>query len=380
MDMSDIRNWTTHCSCHVCKDRQVSEGEQMTSLFEDYNFIARNEEWELTPHQYLLCQQRMKTFIFGTRRWEILHVRHFQEPRFDEGMINSLVMHDGRKSLLKALSKTFARRNKRDEVVPGDMWSADFVKGKGSGLIFLLHGKPGVGKTCTAECIAAFTCRPLMVLTPSDIGTTIDDVEENLMKNFKTARSWGAVLLIDEADVFMEERTAADLERNGLVAAFLRQLENYDGILFLTTNRVGAFDDAFISRVHVQMYYPDFTDDQRQQVWKTFINKLAREKSESMRLNIDAKEYIRGAEMRAVKWNGREIRNAFQTAVALAEYDAEVDEEGKTIVNDTHFRSVVELSRDFKDYLKELHRGDESMRAQRKSERLDTFSTPVKGN
>lgn len=62
--------------------------------------------------------------------------------------------------------------------------------------------------------------------------------------------------------------------------------------------------------------------------------------------------------------------------MALAEYDAETDEEGKTIVNDTHFRSVVELSKDFKDYLKELHRGDESIRAQRKSERLDTFSTP----
>lgn len=81
---------------------------------------------------------------------ERLHVRHFQEPSFDEGMINSLVMHDGRKNLLKALSKSFARRNKHDQVVPGDMWSADFVKGKGSGLIFLLHGKPGVGKTCTA--------------------------------------------------------------------------------------------------------------------------------------------------------------------------------------------------------------------------------------
>lgn len=81
---------------------------------------------------------------------ERLHVRNFQEPSFDEGMINSLVMHEGRKNILKALSKSFARRNKHDKVVPGDMWSADFVKGKGSGLIFLLHGKPGVGKTCTA--------------------------------------------------------------------------------------------------------------------------------------------------------------------------------------------------------------------------------------
>ncbi len=60
-----------------------------------------------------------------------------------------------------------------------------------------------------------------MILTPSDIGTTISTVEDNLTKHFKTATSWGAVLLIDEADVFMERRTTADLERNGLVAGKL---------------------------------------------------------------------------------------------------------------------------------------------------------------
>jgi hypothetical protein len=57
-----------------------------------------------------------------------------------------------------------------------------------------------------------------MVLTCSDIGTAPSEIEANLTKHFKTAKSWGAVLLIDEADVFMERRTAADLNRNSLVA------------------------------------------------------------------------------------------------------------------------------------------------------------------
>ena len=57
-----------------------------------------------------------------------------------------------------------------------------------------------------------------MVLTSSDIGTDPNNVEKKLTKNFKTAKSWGAVLLIDEADVFMERRTTADLTRNSLVA------------------------------------------------------------------------------------------------------------------------------------------------------------------
>lgn len=67
--------------------------------------------------------------------------------------------------------------------------------------------------------------------------------------------------------------------------------------------------DAFISRIHVQLFYPDFTDDERQQVWMTFMQKLTKERGKFMRISMDAKDYIRGNEVRSVKWNGREIRN-----------------------------------------------------------------------
>ncbi|KAI1122744.1 P-loop containing nucleoside triphosphate hydrolase protein [Nemania abortiva] len=373
---ADCRNWTSDCKCEVCKSKIIHEkdGSKIVSLFEDYNHIAIESRRTLTPHQYFLCYPEIPAFVFKTRTWEILHVRDFAEPEFDEDLIDHLVMEPRRKSTLKALAKCFARLDKNGEKLKGEPWTADFIQGKGHGLIFLLHGRPGVGKTYTAECIAAFTKRPLMVLTSSDIGTDPAEIEVNLTKHFKAAKSWGAVLLIDEADVFMERRSTADLVRNSLVAGFLRALEFYDGILFLTTNRVGSFDDAFISRVHVQLYYPDFDDNQRQQVWGTFIEKLEKERSDSMRLNIDAKEYIRGSDMRALAWNGREIRNAFQTAVSLAEYDAKKGEDGRTIVTDEHLRAVVELSRDFKAYLNELHKGDEAKRAERKYERLDSYT------
>lgn len=61
-----------------------------------------------------------------------------------------------------------------------------------------------------------------MILTSSDIGVEADEVEENLTTHFKNAKNWGAVLLIDEADVFMERRTTADLTRNSLVAGQFR--------------------------------------------------------------------------------------------------------------------------------------------------------------
>lgn len=57
-----------------------------------------------------------------------------------------------------------------------------------------------------------------MILTSSGIGTDPATVEMNLTKSFKSAKRWGAVLLIDEADVFMERRKGTDLARNSLVA------------------------------------------------------------------------------------------------------------------------------------------------------------------
>jgi hypothetical protein len=57
-------------------------------------------------------------------------------------MIENLVMDDRRLKILKSLAESFAMRS--------EMWTADFVEGKGNGLIFLLHGAPGVGKTFTA--------------------------------------------------------------------------------------------------------------------------------------------------------------------------------------------------------------------------------------
>lgn len=158
------------------------------------------------------------------------------------------------------------------------------------------------------ECIAHHTERPLLILTCSDIGVDAKTIESELIRWFKLAEHWGALILIDEADIYMEERRSQDIERNHLVAGFIRALEYFKGILFLTTNRVGIFDEAFVSRIHVQIYYR-LEDDDRDKVWDNFFQKLEDDREATMRIPQATKDYTQSKELRDLKWNGREIRN-----------------------------------------------------------------------
>ena len=80
------------------------------------------------------------------------------------------------------------------------------------------HRPPGVGKTYTVEAIAEWLHRPLLSLTVADIGTVGTRVERELLRWFSLAEAWNAVLLVDEADIFLEKRQNRDLARNGLVS------------------------------------------------------------------------------------------------------------------------------------------------------------------
>ena len=67
----------------------------------------------------------------------------------------------------------------------------------------MLHGPPGTGKTLTAEGIAELLKRPLYMVSTGELGTRSDQLEVELNKILDVAHSWGAVLLLDEADVFL---------------------------------------------------------------------------------------------------------------------------------------------------------------------------------
>ncbi|OCK72941.1 P-loop containing nucleoside triphosphate hydrolase protein [Lepidopterella palustris CBS 459.81] len=147
----------------------------------------------------------------------------------------------------------------------------DVIAGKGQGLIFLLYGPPGVGKTLTAEAISDFQRRPLYVACAGDLSLEPAKLEDRLSPILDLVRRWNAVLLLNKADVFLEQRSPKSLQHNNLVSVFLRQLEYFQGVMFLTTNRVSSFDEAIQNRIHFALKYNDLNEAAREKVWKLFL-------------------------------------------------------------------------------------------------------------
>ncbi|OAR02277.1 hypothetical protein LLEC1_05428 [Akanthomyces lecanii] len=201
----------------------------------------------------------------------------------------------------------------------------DVIVGKGQGLVILLSGPPGTGKTLMAEAVADRTHRPLVYLQAEDLGTHAGELGTRLKRLLTMAAEWNAVVLLDEADVFMAERDPNNIHRNELVSIFLRELEYFRGILFLTTNLYQTIDPAFRSRVSLHLLFASLPRDARRKVWHNFLSRLAPQSlapasGEASASAQDAEVVRDGAaptlseadldEIGLWQLNGREIKNA----------------------------------------------------------------------
>lgn len=173
----------------------------------------------------------------------------------------------------------------------------DMFAGRHGGMVVLANGPTGVGKTLTAEVFAEYTKRPLYVLEMGELGTNLAAVEENLLKVFARATRWNAVLLFDECDVFLAKREETDLERSAIVGVFLRLLDRYEGMFFLTSNRGEVIDPAFKGRITLKLDYPELDGESRERIWRSML--------EAGKVRVEGS--LR--EVAEEKVNGRQIRN-----------------------------------------------------------------------
>ncbi|RYP41370.1 hypothetical protein DL768_010503 [Monosporascus sp. mg162] len=376
-------------------DHEVDEKTTDDYMASSHNF-AEPIDFELvqdSAEHLRLLPYEIPAFVFRTRSYSYVNISELAEiDKSDEARdtgFDDLVIPEGHRDLLIALVRNHATGGKVKVDLDGlnkASTQIEIVRGKGRGLIILLHGPPGSGKTSTAETIAAYTRRPLYSLTCGDLGTVVYHVENNLREHANRAHRWGCVLLLDEADVFLTRRDWRDVGRNGLVSVFLRELEYYSGILFVTTNRVGVIDEAFKSRIHISLCYPRIRQRETCQIWENILKRIERNNDTSeVKIKFDrasllefAVKHYRKNEETETTWNGRQIRNAFQTAIALGNYEREkrlraagmTEEDAARSGQKTwmtvkltraNFRKIAKTASEFEDYLASVRGPDSSL-------------------
>ena len=296
----------------------------------------------------MICQPRLRAYALAKKTWVQLDVNSVQTVQ--EGKVENALDHlcladdedtHSTKRMIRSLvlAHTLRGEEKRRET-PDQL--QDFVEGKGRGLVILLHGTSGVGKTLTAESIAKATGKPLLKVSIADIGTDVTKVEQKLDMMFQLATAWEAILLFDEADILLEARAIEDnLVRNAVVSVFLKILEYYEGILFLTTNRIKTFDIAVQSRVNLGVHFEDMGEKQQKRLLTTFLDMIDERQIKDKGKIL---EWI-GEDFRD-RFNGREIRNMLSSAMALARANGRPLE-----LSD--IKVMRESKRQFKEYLQE---------------------------
>jgi hypothetical protein len=239
----------------------------------------------------------VRVFNLRTHSFVTIHVADLTLYPYDKTMGEKLVLPPDHKQLIDALTDSAITRYE------------DIISGKASGVIILCSGTPGTGKTLTAEVYSEIAERPLYSVQCSQLGTDVEELEKKLSVVLKRAVRWNAILLIDEADVYIHER-GSDMEQNAVVGVFLMALEYYQGILFMTTNRGNYVDDAIISRMTAHIKYEVPTDESRNRIWHILSKQFEVEMSEQM---------VKKAVEQFPKVSGRTIRQMLKLAKFMAE-------------------------------------------------------------
>jgi hypothetical protein len=190
----------------------------------------------LPTHPYV------KLFNLDRHSFAVLHVDQLFEYKWSTKLGDKLILPHAHKEVIQILMETAS-----EEI-------DDIIKGKSGGTICICTGEPGTGKTLTAEVTSEVIKRPLYKVNCSQLGTDEEAIEKELQLVLTRATRWMALLLIDEADVYVRAREN-DIQQNAIVGVFLRVLEYYRGVLFLTSNRAVVIDDAIMSRATVHLKY-----------------------------------------------------------------------------------------------------------------------------
>jgi len=201
-----------------------------------------------------------------------VHVQNLSEYQYKPELRDKLILPEHHRELIDILTADMT------------VLMEDIVEGKSGGTTILCKGAPGLGKTLTAEVYSEVVGKPLYRVHSGQLGITAESVEKNLSRILQRAARWDAILLLDEADVYIRCRDN-DLQHNAIVAEFLRTLEYFNGLLFMTTNRIQDVDDAILSRCIATIQYETPSKEDAMRLWKSLTSQFNMDLSDEL---IDA--------------------------------------------------------------------------------------------
>ncbi|MDY0011929.1 MAG: ATP-binding protein [Rhodocyclaceae bacterium] len=210
---------------------------------------------ELPVHFYILM------FHLDLHHYLWVHVDDLEPYAYQPALKQKLILPPEQTDLIDILTAEM------------DVLMDDIVEGKSGGTTVLCAGPPGVGKTLTAEVYSEIIRRPLYRVHSGQLGLNVATMETILKEVLTRAQRWGAVMLIDEADVYIRRRDD-DMTANAVVGVFLRVLEYFNGLLFLTTNRVEDIDEAIVSRCIALIKYNPPDQAGRRRIWQVMAEQF----------------------------------------------------------------------------------------------------------
>jgi SpoVK/Ycf46/Vps4 family AAA+-type ATPase len=194
------------------------------------------------------CSPVVLGYSFSNKLWGWFDVNYFKEIEWDdsEPLMRHLALSHPKKELIESLL-----------LVHQSKLVSDVIPNKSGGFVVLLYENPGTGKTLTAEAAAENRQCPLMIVSASELGYDLDKMESRFQKLLQICEAWNGILLVDEAEVYLENRTTGNIKRNAIGSVFLRLLEYHELLIFLTTNHINRIDPAIRARVAVAIEYTD---------------------------------------------------------------------------------------------------------------------------
>lgn len=190
-----------------------------------------------------------------------------------------------------------------------EKWGFDKTIKYGKGTTVLFYGPPGTGKTATSEAIAHSLRKKVGIVNYARLlGNLVGDSEKNLSLSFEQAKKEDCVLVFDEADALFARRLtethSTDRLHNYMTNILMQELEQFEGIVILTTNREVILDEAFNRRILLKLKFDIPGPAIRARIWRALIPTKV-----SIARDVDFEELGRRYELA-----GGEIKNAILNA------------------------------------------------------------------